>query len=240
MRKFLLFLILAFLLMIFDQLGIVRSIRGGVEKILLPIEEKLFFLKKREEPQILIEERKIANLEAQISSLKKENADMRRLLGAPLPSSWQFLPAKVIGISEGVLILDKGRSDGVFLNQPAIVENVFVGKIFYLGEHISHLKTLQSQKLKIQAVVKDKNAEWIKARGILSSFGGKIFLDKVLLSENFEIGDLVFTASSQDIPQDLLIGKVKEISSDKLFRKAEVEPFLSFGELEEVFLLILK
>jgi len=193
----------------------------------------LYSLKSKQEPQVLKEERKITDLEAQISALKKENADMRRLLGAPLPSNWQFLPAKVIGEEDGILLLDKGRSDGLTIGQVAVFENVFVGRIVSLGEQICRLETLESKNLKIQATVKNPAFEGATARGILSNSSGKLILDQVLLDESLLEGDLVLTG-------DLLIGKVKNVSKTSLFQKAEVEPLISYSEQENVFLVIFK
>jgi len=241
MRKFLIakqqalliFVLASLLLIIFDQLGVIRPIRGRIERILIPIEERLYSLKSKQEPQVLKEERKITDLEAQISALKKENADMRRLLGAPLPSNWQFLPAKVIGEEDGILLLDKGRSDGLTIGQVAVFENVFVGRIVSLGEQICRLETLESKNLKIQATVKNPAFEGATARGILSNSSGKLILDQVLLDESLLEGDLVLTG-------DLLIGKVKNVSKTSLFQKAEVEPLISYSEQENVFLVIFK
>lgn len=193
----------------------------------------MYSLKSKQEPQVLKEERKITDLEAQISALKKENADMRRLLGAPLPSNWQFLPAKVIGEEDGILLLDKGRSDGLTIGQVAVFENVFVGRIVSLGEQICRLETLESKNLKIQATVKNPAFEGATARGILSNSSGKLILDQVLLDESLLEGDLVLTG-------DLLIGKVKNVSKTSLFQKAEVEPLISYSEQENVFLVIFK
>lgn len=193
----------------------------------------MYSLKSKQEPQVLKEERKITDLEAQISALKKENADMRRLLGAPLPSNWQFLPAKVIGEEDGILLLDKGRSDGLTIGQVAVFENIFVGRIVSLGEQICRLETLESKNLKIQATVKNPAFEGATARGILSNSSGKLILDQVLLDESLLEGDLVLTG-------DLLIGKVKNVSKTSLFQKAEVEPLISYSEQENVFLVIFK
>lgn len=239
-QALLIFVLASLLLIIFDQLGIIRPIRGGIEKILIPIEERLYSLKSKQELQVLKEERKMADLEAQISVLKKENADMRRLLGAPLPSNWQFLPAKVIGEEDGILLLDKGRNNNVFLGQVAVFENIFVGRIVSLGEHISRLETPESKNLKIQATVKNPAFEGATARGILSNSSGKLILDQVLPEEQILEGDLVLTAGTEGIPGDLLIGKIKKIEKTSLFQKAEVEPLISYSEQENIFLVILK
>lgn len=234
------FLLLALLLVIFDQIGVIRPIRGGIEKILVPIEERLYSLKSKQEPQVLKEERKIADLEAQISTLKKENVDIRRLLGAPLPSNWKFQPAKVVGSEDGVLIIDKGRRDNATLGQVAVFENVFVGKITSLGEYISRLETPQSQNSKIQVQVRNPVGEGITARGILSFSGGKLVLDRVLPEEQILEGDLVLTAGGEGTPGDLLIGKIKKIEKTSVFQKAEIEPLVSYQEQENVFLVIFK
>ncbi|MFZ5366239.1 MAG: rod shape-determining protein MreC [Patescibacteria group bacterium] len=245
MRKFLTFLLLALSLIIFDQLGVIRPLRGGIEKILVPIEERLYDLKRREDERARGRgelERKIAVLESEISTLKKENADMRRLLGAPLPQTWKFQPARVIGTEDGTLLIDKGRADNVFLGQVAVFENIFVGKITSLGEYISRLETPKSQNLKIPVVVRTKTAEGITARGLLTFAGGKLLIDRVLPEEQILEGDLVLTAGKDGYPSDLLIGKLVKIERGKSegFQKGEVEPLISPFSLENVFLVILK
>lgn len=239
MRKFLVFLLLSLSLVIFDQLGIIRPVRGLIERLILPIESRLYS-PKPQTPNFELE-RKIAVLEAEISTLKKENADIRRLLGAPLPSNWKFQPAKVVGSEDGVLIIDKGRRDNATLGQAAVFENVFVGKITSLGEYISRLETPKSQNLKIQVVVKNPTQEGITARGILSFAGGKILIDRVLSGEQILEGDLVLTAGTEGVPADLLVGKILKIEkSSSVFQKGEVEPLVSYPELENVFLVIFK
>lgn len=245
MRKFLILVLASLLLIIFDQVGVVRPIRGGIERLVLPFETKINEIriqrnKETEKQRNEETERQIAVLESQISTLKKENADIRRLLGAPLPQNWKFLPAKVVGSEEGVLIIDKGRKDNATLGQVAIFENIFVGKITSLGEYISRLETPKSQNLKIEAVVKSPSGEGITARGILSFSGGKLILDRVLPEEQLAEGDLVLTAGAEGIPADLLVGKIKKTQKSSLFQKAEVLPLISYFDLENVFLIIFK
>lgn len=244
---FLLFVLASVAMVIFDGSSLLRSLRAGTEKILLPTQ---FFIYQRIRPLTNIpkddfssreKERKIAILEAQILDLEKENSDMRRLLGAPLPSSWRFLPAKVVGIKEGTLLVDKGKSDSVKLGQVAIFDNVFVGLVSSQGEYLLKLKTPSSPNFKIPVVVKSPDLKGISARGLLSFQGGKIILDRVLPQEKITEGDLVLTAGTEDAPSDLLIGKITKLEKKPaLFQKGEIQPLVSYHDLKNVFLIIFK
>lgn len=242
---FLFFILLSLFLILFDRKGFLRPVRGSLERFIIPLESRIYGLRQegeragRQEGEL---ERKIAVLEGQMATLKKENSDMRRLLGAPLPGNWQFQPAKAIGFDKGTLLLDKGLKENVVLGQAAVFENIFVGKVSSSGEHLSRLETPQSPNLKIQVVVRTLNQEGVTGRGLLTFQGGKIILDRVLPEEQIREGDWVLTAGSFGVPPDLLIGKIGKIEkkSSSLFQKAEVLPLLSYGKLENVFLVILR
>jgi len=238
MKKFLILLSLSLLLGAFDRLGMIRPVRGEIEKILIPIEQKLYSLRVKKESGSGISCGKTADLEAQILSLRKESSDMRRLLGVSLPEDWRFLPAKIMAEEEGVFLIDKGRKDGVTEGQVAVFENFFLGKVISVSERISRLETLKSPKIKIRAVVKNSQGE-VKASGLVLDARGRLVIDLMLKEEKIEEGDLVFTF----FPKNLLIGKIAKVSPllpSEIFQKAEIEPLLDPLTLENIFLVVLK
>ena len=174
-------------------------------------------------------------------NLKKENGDLRRLLGAPLPSNWHFLPAQVIGSDNGILLLDKGKSDNVLVGQAVVFDNFMVGKIVEIGENISRLQTPTNADFKIAAVVKSPKSDDLAARGLVLVRGGRLILDQVLMEEKIAVGDIVMTALDRNIPADIPIGTITNLSQpSSVFQKAEIEPMVVSSQLKNVFLVIYK
>jgi len=181
------------------------------------------------------------DLEATISSLEKENSSLRKLLGAPLPSKWHFLPAKIIGKDNKDYIIDQGKAEGVVMGQAVMSESYFAGKISFVGENISRFSSFNNSNLKIAVYLKKPEKEAIVGRGLLRNEAGKIVIDQILTEENVAAGDLVFTAGENYIPADILIGSVSKAGKiSSVFQKAEVFPQVDQETLQNVFLVSYK
>jgi len=129
MRRFLVFLTLSLLLLGFDSLGLTKGFRSWIERQSNPLKRKTYKsignwqlaignwrfshqelnqLRKRTKDL----ERKIAELKMENQQLRVDNQAMRKLLGAPLPMEWKFLPAHVLGKTR-YLVIDQGRRSQV-------------------------------------------------------------------------------------------------------------------------------
>jgi len=175
----------------------------------------------------------------QLSSCLEENERMRKLLGAPLPAKWKFLPAKVTGSGEKIRI-DKGEKDGVRTGMIVVSENILVGKVVDVGEESSLLETPLTPKLSLQVVIKRAGGKGIQARGILRPAGGNLVLSEVLQSEDIQKGDLVVSSGDENWPTDLLIGQISDVlpKSAEVYQKARVKPLLEYDKLRIVFVII--
>lgn len=234
--------LLSLLFLFFDYRGWLKTVRGGLERPVLGIEEKIygFFTSHRQpEEEILKLEGKLRQMavdQNQLASCLEENEKMKKLLGAPLPPSWKFLPAKVVGLSTQMR-LDKGEKDGVKQGVMVVSENILVGRVSSVETH-SCLVTLPiTPNIKIPVVV--KSAQGVQARGILTSLPGqKLLLDKVLQEEDIQPGDLVVTGGEW-LP-DLVIGQIEEVLSETaaIYKKARVSPLVDYHALRIVFIVI--
>jgi len=254
-KEFFWFLLLGFLSLLmfyFDRRGWLKTVRGWLERPVLGIEEKIYGFKlsavkeldfftsgQKQEEQILKLEGKLRQLAVdgnQLASCLEENERMRKLLGAPLPPSWKFLPAKVVGLS-GQMRLDKGEKDGVKQGMMVVSENILVGRVDSVEAH-SCLVTLPiTPNIKIPVVVKSDRG--VQAKGILTSLPGqKLILDKVLQQEDIQSGDLVVT--SADWLPDLVIGQIEEVLPETaaIYRKALLFPLVDYQSLSVVFVVI--
>jgi len=221
------------------------STKGVLENIFVPIERFVYQKKisltvdsSSEIAQLQKENRKLVNLVVQLETCQKENNDMRRLLNAPLPSEWKFLPAKIIGFNEGTILLNKGSNQKLGSGSIAVYENIYVGKISYLGENFSRLITPLSPYSKILAVVKDPQQSGFIARGLLVSQNNKLYLQKILLEVHPQVNDLVLTDIQGGLPPDLPIGKITKINKkdNDIFQEAEIEPLVGYQRISNLFL----
>lgn len=234
---FFIIICLVFLLTRFANMD--SFLRGSLEQILRPFQN--IFSSNGFVKTAPIAPNKQLDLEAKIVTLEKENAQMRKLLGAPLPSKWHFLPAKIIGKDNEDYIIDQGKAEGVILGQAVLSESYLAGKISFVGENISRFSSFNNHDLKISVYLKKINSESITGRGLLRNEAGKIVIDQILTEENISTGDLVFTAGESYIPADILIGSVSKIGKvSSVFQKAEVFPVTEEGTLQNVFLVSYK
>lgn len=245
---FLFFLLLSLLLILLDNLGILRPVRGGIEKLTIPVES--FFYQTKQKFSLPLfqkeaclgdegKERELAVSQSALSACQEENEAMRRLLGAPLPSFWRFLPAKVIGSPDGLLI-NVGTSSKVKPGMAVISENIFIGRISWVGENLARVTLPANPESRLPVLVRSQKEIGVKARGLLRGEGGKAILDQVLQEESISEGDLVLTGGEENYPPDLLIGKIIEVKKEEaeLFQQAIVSPLVDYKEMSIVFVII--
>lgn len=245
-RIFLGLFILSLAVFLLEKEGVLRPLKGQIDFLLNPGKAAFYSLTKK--PTLFFEslsvkrekvekmekvKRELAACTFKINNLEKENEDLRRLLQAPLPKNWAFLPAKVLG-KKRYLAIDKGDRDGVFSGMIAVFENFLVGKVVKTNSFSSQVALPFDSEKKIPAKTEKG------ARGLIEGrAGSRIFLSKVLQKETLEVGDLVVTTGEGDWLPDLLIGKVKITAKEtkEPFQEVEIDPFLDYGSLTTVFLV---
>lgn len=237
------FVIMGFFLMIFlfDRFGWLRWSRKVLEKrLFIPFKQRIYDWKNwrggRQDCQ-LEEERRLAELKKEIAALTEENQAQRRLLSAPLPGSWQFLPAKVLGVEKEILIIDKGGQEGVKEGMAAILGETYLGKVSKVSEEVSEVKmvTFLGEKLVVEFFSADKKN--FLGRGLLVGWGlGKAIAEQILSNEEVKEGDLV-TVEVEG--KALSIGKVKEVlfKEGEVFKSAGIERLYQPSSLRTIFLL---
>ncbi len=253
--------LLSGLLFFLDSRGWLKSIRGIVQIPIVTAEKKVFSLKQlgdsffklfvyrryleKELLRLQIDVQKLAMQQNTLSSCLEENEKMRRLLGAPLPPKWKFLAARVAGIS-GSMRIDKGLKEGLKVGMIVVSENILVGKVASVGENDSLVQLPATPGTKIPVVVKSPQAGKslgidVQARGLLTGqYGGMLVLDRVLQEEEIQKGDFVVTSGDEEWASDLLIGEIVDVlpKSAEIYRKAQVKPFVDYGKLTTVFVVI--
>ncbi len=194
----------------------------------------------------------IAELQARIDELERENEELREIEG-----EWRILQdlfnrarqspeftrqiATVIGhdTSPSVrsIIIDKGTEDGIRVGMPVESSRGLVGIIFRAAPHSSQVALITDNASAIPARLGNSRATGILSGGGL---GGPLTMDWVDLKYELEIGEVVLTSGlGGSFPQDIVVGRVIEVNRSEadLFQQAVVQPATDFENLEMVFVI---
>lgn len=184
--------------------------------------------------------RQLAVEQNKLSLCQEENDKLKRLLGASLPASWQFMDARVLGITDQIKIA-RGLRDGVKQGMMVVAEDILVGKVSEVDSFTSLVQIITNSNSKIPVVIKRPDNAGVQAKGLLLGQSGQtLILDKVLQAESIQKGDLVATSGDENWLPDLLVGQIKEVmpKSAEVYQKASVSPLINYQDLRIVFVII--
>lgn len=230
-----------------NKAGWFQKARGRIDKFLEPakIDVRNIFVNARQrtqdiktdlkdlaflEEKISVLEQENLSLRAQNEDIIKENNEMRKLLGAPLPPKWHFVPAKIVSQMDQMIVINQGRGQGLAAGQAVVVEKIFIGQV----------KTVEEQTARIQlAVHPDFSTEALVEKSGLSGkarvYGSRLFIEKVPVGNKLAAGDLV--TRKED---GLVLGTIGEVvnSDEQTFQKAEIVWPVDLDHLREVFVVL--
>jgi len=181
-------------------------------------------------------------LAKEISLLKEsklENLRLKQLHDFKQKTKLNIVTGKVIGKTliqtRNNITLNIGENDSVFAGMPVITDKGLVGKVVASSSGFSIAQILLNKDLKVSA--KDQRT---RVDGIIGWDGeGKLLMKNV--SKSFDVieGDVIITSEySNHFPAGLPIGYVSSVGTvDNLFKKIEIETFVNFEILEEVFVI---
>ncbi|MFC1711543.1 rod shape-determining protein MreC [Patescibacteria group bacterium] len=232
-----------------DKLNWLNWIKRPIESISNPINgwiykkrsEVSIFNKQETDPIILQNktetlELKNAEFEILLDTLEKENEDMRKLLQAPLSPSWKFIPAKVLGIKNGIMTINQGSDVGVSEGQVVVFENMLIGKVISVNPKLSKIVLPIHKDSKIKAMVLEN-----KGKGVIKSKLGEILVfEEVLQQINLEKNQIIITSGEENIfPVNLIIGKIERIEEEEtaIYQKAIIDILIDYISLDNVFII---
>ncbi|WP_075982450.1 rod shape-determining protein MreC [Bacillus massilinigeriensis] len=185
----------------------------------------------------------LAKLEADVQELKKENDDLRGILDKKDHlRSYDPIQATVIGrnpdLWHELLIINKGKVNGVKKNMAVITANGLIGKVKSSQQFSSTVQLLSSMDHtnRISAVVKGKK----DAFGIINGYDEKtelLLLKRIPSKAKVKKDQIVITSGLGGVfPKGLPIGKVVSVEPDEngLTQTAYVQPGASFYDIENV------
>ncbi len=175
-----------------------------------------------------------------IEEVKQENSRLKKLLQLKEESSYEVISAAVFGRDPAhwfrILLINKGKVDGVEVNMPVIHEKGLVG----------HVAEVFSDSAKVQLMV-DYNsrvgalAQRTREVGILKGKGlNGCLLDYLPRDTLIKKGDAIVSSGMGSVyPKGLFLGIVESVKFKKrgLYQTAQVKPAVNFNILEEVMIL---
>lgn len=200
---------------------------------------------KEENSRIKKENYELTQKVSMLNETERENEMLRRQLdfSDKLCSSGtclDWMMAKVVSKSpnsfEKYVIIDLGSSNGVRENQAAVYSGgILLGKIAQVYEHTSKIALLTSSESSINAITQMSRSNGV----VRGQFSTGVRLEMINQNEELKDGELIITSGLEDgIPKGLLIGKASRIeeSANKIFKEANVDLFVDFNKVEEVFI----
>lgn len=237
---FSIFFILALLLFFLSHVGILDGFRGFLEGATVPLQKASFGLFGGNDSDLVELRKENAQLSARVvgqMELERENSALRDQFQTSTSSSRDLIPAVVIGITEGGMILDKGSLTGVTKGAAVVYKDNLVGQIVRVSGNTALVRVITARDTSFTAKTLNTGA-----RGVVVGGDSGMILSSVVLTEKLDNGDLVVTAGDVDeeaigIPPDLVVGKITSVNrrSSDLFQVAEIKSLLDFRSLEMVF-----
>lgn len=189
---------------------------------------------------------KIAGLEAEVQALKKDNKELRDILGEKETlRDKEPLPATVIGRNPDrwheMIIIDKGKLQGIKKNMAVITANGLIGKVKSVNQFSSTVQLLSAMdpKNRISAVIQGDTP----AYGFVQGFDDKqklLMVKGITSGTNIEKDQTVVTSGMGGVfPEGLMIGKVVEVKQDQygLSQTAYVKPGADFYDIKNVIVI---
>ncbi|MFD2178847.1 rod shape-determining protein MreC [Veronia pacifica] len=173
--------------------------------------------------------------------VERQNQQLRELLGSKFVRDERRLVAEVMAVDSDPykhqIMIDKGRTNGVYEGQPVINEHGIVGQVAYVSAHNSRvlLITDPSHAIPVQVMRND-------IRVIAAGRGDRnnIQLENITSSADIEAGDkLVSSGLGGVFPEGYPVATVTSFSFDnkRPFAQVDARPAVQFDRLRYVVLV---
>lgn len=196
---------------------------------------------KRENIQLKKEMFKINALQIKLTETQIENERLEQLLNFKNEIGQQSLAARVIAHdllfgTHSTIRVNRGRRDGVEINQSAITPLGVVGVIFRAEESFSDILVLTDNLSTIDAIVQRS-----RVRGVIVGKRGSCAMQYLKRTDDVQNGDLIITTGLDNIfPKGIPIGHVTKVKKDSygITQQVEVQPLINPHHLEEVLIML--
>ncbi len=152
----------------------------------------------------------------------------------------KYIAASVIGRDPSpfvkYIIVNHGSDDGILKGMPVVTQQGLVGKVVAVTATAARVQLITDPGSIINVRLEEASTDG----QVVGSVTGDVSLDMVNPGIDLLQGDLILTSGLGGVyPADILIGQVlsPEISENKLFQKASVQPVVDFVNLRAVLII---
>lgn len=172
---------------------------------------------------------------------REENQRLRKLLGSSFVRDEKKVVTEVMAVDTSPyrhqVVIDKGRTDGVYEGQPVINDKGIVGQVTFVAAHNSRvlLLTDTNSAIPVQIIRND-------IRVIASGNGqvDRIQLEHIPTSTDIEVGDLLVTSGLGGVyPEGYPVAYVSVVDKDtqREFASITADPVVDFDRLRYLLLI---
>jgi len=200
---------------------------------------------KKENKQLKSEVKNLRGQLAQLATDKHEAEQLRALtqVSANLPANAKTVTARVIAHSPTVwyqtIQIDKGRSDGVRVNQPVITAGGLAGRVIATTNGNARVALITDASSAVSAEIMPKGVSGI----IKPEIGGKdLILDFIPKNSHVRRGEIVVTSGFRSgelqslFPRGIPIGQVGSVNQDQLevYQRVRVRAYADLRNMDFV------
>ncbi len=191
-----------------------------------------------------VSQEKIKQLEVKLTTLQVENQMLKDIaLRAESPESLlknnlRMIKANIIGRDptnfNGFLYIDKGKANGLQVNNPVIIQEKVVGRIRAVAENTALVETLENDGFAISGVDSRTGIYGIVRKNNI------LKLEYIKNDDDVSQCDSVFTSGlSENFPGGLLIGTVADVrtQNDLFFKEVIITPAIKVNQLFYVYVI---
>jgi rod shape-determining protein MreC len=200
---------------------------------------------KKENKQLKTE---VKNLHAQLAQLatdKREADQLRQLTGlkANYPAGTKIITARVTAHSPTVwystIQVDKGRSDGVRVNQPVLTAGGLAGRVIAASSGTARVALITDASSAVSAEIMPNGVAGV----VKPEIGGKdLILDFIPKGSHISKGQVVVTSGFKAgelqslFPRAIPIGRVGSVNQDQLeiYQRVRVQPYADLRSIDFV------
>lgn len=172
---------------------------------------------------------------------KKENVRLNKLLGFKEKTDYKMIPARVIGKSasdwEAMLVINRGRADGLTKNMPVVVAEGLVGQVVEVSAHAAKVQLVTDRKSGVAAQLLSTGETGV----VEGQVDGKLKLNFVAKNSKVRKGDLVVASGLGGVfPKGLFVATVSKVTQRpySLYKDISLYSPVRFGGLEEVLVVV--
>lgn len=177
---------------------------------------------------------------AQLQEAKKENDKLRADLKFVSSANYSYEAAEIT-VTEpsnlrSVLMINKGKKDGITSGMAVISEGFMIGKIFEVSDSNSKVMLITDPSSAIPVTLQQANTNGL-AKG---QIGTGIAMEKIPQGEQLKEGDTVITSGlGGEVPKGLILGYITRIEKqdNSLFVTADIRPAANLHSLSRVIVI---